>query len=84
MALLVSSGGEKALLVGDALANPAQVTEPDITFAFDYDAQQAVATRRQLLDRIEAEGMRMAQCHFPAPGYGRIVRLEGRRYFQAL
>ena len=38
----------------------------------------------QLLDRIEAEGMRLVQCHFPTPGWGTIVRLEGRRYFQAL
>jgi hypothetical protein len=40
--------------------------------------------REQLLDRIEAEGMTMAVCHFPNPGSGRIVRLEGRRYFQGL
>jgi len=50
----------------------------------DFDGQTAVTTRKQLLNRIEAEGMTLVQCHFPSPGYGRIVRLEGRRYWQAL
>jgi glyoxylase-like metal-dependent hydrolase (beta-lactamase superfamily II) len=84
MSLLVSSAGEKAILLGDAMGNPAQVTEPDIVFAFDGDPQTALATRKALLDRVEAEGMRLVQCHFPTPGWGTIVRLEGRRYFQAL
>jgi len=83
MALLISSAGEKALLVGDAMATPAQVTEPDFKFLFDGDPDAAVATRKSLLDRIEADGMRLAGCHFPTPGWGHIVRLEGRRYFQA-
>jgi hypothetical protein len=50
----------------------------------DFDGQRAIATRKQVLDRIEAEDMLLVQCHFPSPGYGRIVRLEGRRYWQAL
>jgi hypothetical protein len=24
----------------------------------------------------------LVACHFPAPGFGRLVRLEGRRYWQ--
>jgi len=84
MAVLIISAGERALILGDALVNPAQVTEPEMRFAFDSDGETAAATRRRLLDRIEAEGMKVAQCHFPAPGFGRIVRLEGRRYWQGL
>lgn len=44
----------------------------------------AVATRARLLDRIEAEGITLASCHFPHPGFGRVIRVEGRRYWQAL
>ena len=29
-------------------------------------------------------GLTMTACHFPEPGFGRVVRLEGRRYWQAL
>jgi glyoxylase-like metal-dependent hydrolase (beta-lactamase superfamily II) len=83
MCVLIASDGEKAMIVGDIAVTPAQVTEPDWVFSFDSDPMMAIATRKRLLDRLEVEGMRMVQCHFPWPGHGRIVRLEGRRYFQA-
>ena len=44
----------------------------------------ALRTRNHLLDRIEAEGLTMTACHFPEPGFGRVVRLEGRRYWEVL
>jgi glyoxylase-like metal-dependent hydrolase (beta-lactamase superfamily II) len=84
MSVLVSSGGEQALILGDTIVNPAQVTDPEITFGFDMDAATATATRKQVLDRLQAEGMVMAGGHLPRPGYGRIVLLEGKRYWQAL
>jgi glyoxylase-like metal-dependent hydrolase (beta-lactamase superfamily II) len=82
--VLVVSGSERAILSGDALVHPAQVTEPEWLFFQDLDSAQAVQTRRQLLDRIEAEGMTVAACHFLEGGFGRLVRLEGRRYWQGL
>lgn len=84
MSILISSGGERAIILGDVLLHPAQVTEPDWTPIYDMDGKMARWTRKQLLDRIEAEGMTVAACHFPGPGFGRVVRLEGRRYWQAL
>src|SRR5205807_2119269 len=41
-------------------------------------------TRKALLDRLEREQILVAAGHFEAPGYGRIVRLEGRRYWKGL
>ena len=84
MSVLIVSGDERAIIVGDALAHPAQVEHPDWGLAFDSDGETAERTRRQLLDRIEAEGMTMSACHFPEPGFGRVVRLEGRRFWQGL
>ena len=84
LAVLVASGGEKALITGDLLVHPAQVSEPHWAFGFDTDAEQAAATRRQMLDRLEAEGITLIGCHFPSPGYGRIVRVAGKRYFQGV
>lgn len=83
MCVLITSAGERAVLPGDAIVHPAQVSEPDWPFGFDSDTTQASVSRRQLLDRIEAEGMTLAACHFPHPGFGRLVRLEGKRYWQA-
>jgi glyoxylase-like metal-dependent hydrolase (beta-lactamase superfamily II) len=41
-------------------------------------------TRKALLDRLEREQILVAAGHFEAPGFGRIVRLEGRRYWRGL
>ena len=84
MSVLIVSGGERAIIVGDAIAHPAQVEHPDWNITFDFDGETAERTRLQLLDRIEAEGLTMTACHFPEPGFGRVVRLEGRRYWQGL
>jgi glyoxylase-like metal-dependent hydrolase (beta-lactamase superfamily II) len=84
VSLFVASGGERAVILGDILLHPAQVSEPDWTAMYDMDGEKARATRRRLLDRIEAEGLKVAVCHFPGPGFGQVVRLEGRRYWQAL
>ena len=40
MSILVSSGGEQALIQGDVLVHPAQVTEDDWNCHFDYDWPQ--------------------------------------------
>jgi hypothetical protein len=53
------------LIVGDIVVTPAQVSEPDWVFSFDSDPAAAIATRKRLLDWLEAEGMRLVQCHFP-------------------
>jgi glyoxylase-like metal-dependent hydrolase (beta-lactamase superfamily II) len=84
MSLLIASRGERAILVGDAIGHPAQVEHPDWSVIDDMDGPQAEKTRRQLLDRIEAEGLVLSASHFPEPFFGRVVRLEGRRSWQAL
>jgi glyoxylase-like metal-dependent hydrolase (beta-lactamase superfamily II) len=82
MSLAIASGGQHALIIGDVTTNPAQVAEVDWIFAFDMDPALAVETRRQMLDRAEAENATLLACHFRAPGFGKLVRIEGRRYWQ--
>ena len=80
----IASGGERALLVADALIHPAQVTEPEWCVFTDADSEQLRTTRRALLDRIEADEMVFSATHFPDPAFGRIVREDGRRFWQPL
>jgi glyoxylase-like metal-dependent hydrolase (beta-lactamase superfamily II) len=82
--LRIDSGGERALLLADALLHPAQVTEPGWISMFDTDAEQERRTRRELLDQLESEGLVFSASHFPEPAFGRIVREHGRRYWQPL
>lgn len=84
MSVLIASAGQRAIVTGDVSVHVAQVTETDWNTAFDGIPEMASETRRQLLDRIEREGMIMIAGHFPVPGIGKLVRLQGKRYWQAL
>lgn len=83
MSLLVESAGERLVVTGDVLVSPFYVSEPERPFGSDLDRQHAIRTRLALVDRLEADGMRLASAHFPEPGFGTVVRLEGRRWFRA-
>ena len=80
MSAMVESGGERLLVLGDAI-NHGHVSfeRPDWQFGFDMDREQAVATRRRLLDMAAADGIAVAGYHLPFPGVGHVVR-EGSAY----
>jgi glyoxylase-like metal-dependent hydrolase (beta-lactamase superfamily II) len=80
MSLAVESGGQRAYILGDVFHGPAQITETEWKFSFDMDADQAVATRQRIIDRAESEDAVLAICHHG--GFGRVTRVEGRRYWR--
>lgn len=82
--LLVTSARRQALLLADAIHHPAQVSEPSWSTIWDFDPDLAAATREAMLDWVEREAMVMAAYHFPRPGFGRVVRREGRRAWEPL
>ena len=82
MSILVASEGQEALIQGDVLVHPAQVTEDDWNCHFDYDWPLSTETRRKMLDDAEAQATPVISCHFPAPGFGTVRRRDGRRYWQ--
>ncbi|MDP2662446.1 MAG: MBL fold metallo-hydrolase [Dehalococcoidia bacterium] len=82
--VLISSRGQAAIILGDSVVNPVQITDPTCVFRFDMDAAAAGRTRSTLLERIEAGGMIAIGGHFPAPGFGKLVREDGRRLWQAI
>jgi glyoxylase-like metal-dependent hydrolase (beta-lactamase superfamily II) len=84
MSLAIVSGGQRALILGDVACHPAQITETDWSMALDMDQEVAAQVRKQVLDRVEAEHSTLFACHFPEPGFGHLVRVEGRRYWQGL
>ncbi len=81
--LLISSGGEKAIVTGDLAHHPAQVDHVEWCSGFDMDHTTTAETRRKVFDQMESQGLLAAFCHFP-DSFGRLVRLEGKRVFQAL
>jgi len=81
--LLISSSSERAIITGDLAHHPAQIDHVEWCSSFDADAATTTETRRRVLDQVEADGLTAAFCHFPHP-FGKLVRLEGKRVFQAL
>jgi hypothetical protein len=51
---------------------------------FDVDPDQSSKTRSGVWDRIEQEGLKIAAGHYPYPGLGAIVRVEGKRRWHPL
>ncbi len=82
MSIMVASQGEEVLIQGDVLVHPAQVTEDDWNCHFDFDWPVATETRRKILNEAQSQGTRVVSCHFPAPGFGRVVSRDGRRVWQ--
>lgn len=80
----VMSGGERAVVVGDASHHPVQLMHPDWSPSYDEDPELAGRTRDALFDRVIDENRTWIAGHWDHPGVGRIVRLEGKRVFQAL
>jgi glyoxylase-like metal-dependent hydrolase (beta-lactamase superfamily II) len=78
MGVLVEDGPERLLIWGDVVhSRVLQMPHPDWTVIWDGDPDQAIATRRLILDRAAAEGLSVTGMHVAARG--RIER-EGRRY----
>jgi glyoxylase-like metal-dependent hydrolase (beta-lactamase superfamily II) len=82
--IVIASAGERAVVMGDLAHHPAQVDRTEWSPGFDVDGVLSAETRAKVVERLASEGAVAAFCHFPEPGFGRIVKLEGRRVFQAL
>jgi glyoxylase-like metal-dependent hydrolase (beta-lactamase superfamily II) len=83
-AVAIMSAGESAVIIGDLCHHPAQVTMAEWSPVFDLNPALAAESREKLLARIEQERLLTIAGHFPSPGFGRIVRVDGRRTWQAI
>lgn len=69
----VESEGRKLLIWGDLVHSHAvQFARPDVAIEFDYDQQQAVATRRKVFEEMAQNKSLVAGMHLPFPGIGHV------------
>jgi glyoxylase-like metal-dependent hydrolase (beta-lactamase superfamily II) len=73
LALAIASGEQHLLHLADAVAHPIHVEHPEWVMVFDIFPEQAVTTRRQLLQRAVAEQSLVWGGHLPFPGLGRVI-----------
>ena len=80
--VVLSSGTERAFVLGDALSCPAQLEETEWSGLGDMDPKLARRTQERVAQEIETSGALLATAHFPGLTFGRVLRGEGRRYWQ--
>jgi len=71
-AVRLSSGNANAVMIGDMMHTPAQCMHPDWVAWPDFDADQAIASRRALMETHADTDMLVCTAHFPLPSAGRI------------
>lgn len=77
-ALVLSSGTERAMLLGDATHCPVELYEAEWDGLGDVDPVLARKTRNAMFAELEASGVPATAAHFPGLQFGRVLRAEGR------
>jgi hypothetical protein len=77
--VVISSGTERAIILGDVVHCQVQLEEEEWACVFDVDPGLARSTRDNLLAELEGSDTVMAGGHFSDFTFGRVMRAEGRR-----
>ncbi len=74
---ILSPGGSSAgfMALGDVVHLSAiQISHPDTALTYDLDKDQAIKSRKRILDMAASERFAIAGAHVNAPGFGYVVR----------
>ncbi len=70
---LVSSGTDRAVVLGDAIHCPLQISHPEWAFAADANPEAATRARESLLRELDAPHTTVVGPHFPDAVFGRVL-----------
>jgi glyoxylase-like metal-dependent hydrolase (beta-lactamase superfamily II) len=76
--IVVSSGAERAVLLGDAVHCPAELIESEWQVVGDVDPELANRTREALAREYEGTDVPISAPHFPGMQFGRLLPAQGR------
>jgi len=78
---LFGTGQAQILFWGDIIHSHAiQFSHPEVSIEFDSDANQAIATRKQVLAEAADQKLWIAGAHLPFPGIGHVRALGNNKY----
>jgi glyoxylase-like metal-dependent hydrolase (beta-lactamase superfamily II) len=80
--VVVSSGADRAFILGDAISCPVQLTESEWSGLGDLDPKLARQSQEMVAREAEETGALLTAAHFPGLTFGRVLQGEGRRYWQ--
>jgi len=76
--VIVLSGNQRAIILGDAIHCPVQLDEPTWNCVFDVDPDLGRRTRERLWAELEDPSTVTAGGHFADFTFGRVIRAEGK------
>jgi glyoxylase-like metal-dependent hydrolase (beta-lactamase superfamily II) len=82
--IVLSSGTERAFILGDAISCPVQLTETEWSGLGDMDPKLARKSQEVVVREAEATGALLTAAHFPGLTFGRVLMGEGKRYWEAV
>jgi glyoxylase-like metal-dependent hydrolase (beta-lactamase superfamily II) len=77
----ISSQGEQALITGDCIHHPVQMTKTNWCSSADFDQLQGQRTRESLLERYVDEDILIIGTHFATPSAGYVRHLPQGGYW---
>ena len=77
--LVLSSGDERGVLLGDVVHCPVELVDAEWASLGDVDRALALRTREALAREFEGSGVPVAGAHFPGMRFGRLLPGAGRR-----
>ncbi len=77
--LVISSGTDRLIVLGDALHCPAQLTETEWQFLYDADPELAKRSRAALIAEADEPNTALLPCHFPNMVAARLLAGSGQR-----
>ena len=77
----IRSGSAQALITGDCIHHPVQITRPDWCSSADVDQAQGLQTRKSLLERYVNNDILIIGTHFATPTAGHIRRRQEGGYY---
>lgn len=78
---VISSEGERALLLGDVAHSVVELAEPDWEAVYDVDKEAAKAVRNAIAEEALDTDTYVVPAHFPQMAFGRVVTTPaGRRW----
>ena len=77
----ISSDGQEAIITGDCIHHPCQMTRTEWSSAADYDQAEARRTREALLERCADAKLLVIGTHFATPTAGYVKRRQDGGYW---
>jgi glyoxylase-like metal-dependent hydrolase (beta-lactamase superfamily II) len=82
--VVLSSGGESAVYIGDMVQHPAQLERPAWVSSFDVYPLESMETKKAVVRRAIDDRQLVVAVHCAFPGLGYMTEIDGKRRWTAV